>query len=369
MRGRIVRDITPSPKNMRNSEGSFITLKDGSILFAYSRFGNEGAHDNAASDIYAVQSFDNGESFGEPFPIYKRQDVNATNIMSASLQRMANGDLGLFFLAKRDQVLCMPHLVRSKDEGKTWSQPVCCVDREGYYVLNNDRVIRLPNGRLFLTTAHHEMSVINGEAVTLDKPALFEVFASDDDGWTWFALNKPVSLPISKALQYGVQEPGAVVLKDGRIWCFIRNFSGRQYETFSSDNGVTWTPPVPSEFTAPPSPMTAKRLSDGRIMAVWNPIPIYPGNPEGVGFINAEGKEDYFWNWGRTPLVYAFSEDETETFSRPVVLESGDDHGYCYVAIYEVSDGVLLGYNAGGIEDGAGMLNRLRIRKIPLNEL
>ena len=359
MKGRIVRDITPSEENKRNSEGSFVTLKDGSILFAYSRFGSQGDRDGSASDIYGVLSHDNGESFGEPFLLFKQEDAQATNIMSPSLQRMANGDLGLFFLAKRDPALGMPHLVRSKDEGKTWSEPVCCVTRDGYFVLNHDRVIRLPNGRLLLTTAHHETSVINGEAVIIDKPALFEVFGSDDDGQTWFALNKPVALPISKALQYGVQEPGAVVLKDGRIWSFIRNFSGRQYETFSSDNGVTWTEPVPSIFTTPPSPLTAKRLSDGRIMAVWNPIPLHPFNPEGVG---------EFWNWGRTPLVYAFSEDEMETFSRPVVLETGDHHGYCYAAIYEVSDGVLLAYNAGGLEDG-GMLNRLRIRKIPKDEL
>ena len=364
MKGRIIRDITPSPENRRNSEGSFITLKDGSILFAYSRFGNQGDRDESASDIYGVLSYDNGESFGEPFPLFKRQDADATNIMSASLQRMANGDLGLFFLAKRDPLLCLPHLVRSKDEGKTWSKPVCCVQRDGYFILNNDRVIRLPNGRLLLTMASHETGMANGVLGYLDKPGYFEAYASDDDGYTWFALNEPFTLPIGRALHYGVQEPGAVVLKDSRIWSFIRNDSGRQYETFSSDNGVTWTPPVPSAFTAPPSPMTAKRLSDGRIMAVWNPIPLHPLNPEGVDY---EGV-GYFWNWGRTPLVYALSEDETETFGRCTKLETGDEHGYCYAAIYEVSDGVLLGYNAGGMED-SGMLNRLRIRKIPMSEL
>ena len=43
--GRIVLDIEPTQRNPRNSEGAFITLDDGRILFAWSRF--TGRSDNS----------------------------------------------------------------------------------------------------------------------------------------------------------------------------------------------------------------------------------------------------------------------------------------------------------------------------------
>ena len=359
MKGRIIRDLVPSAENMRNSEGAFVTLKDGSILFAYSRYANE-SHDSSPADIYGVISYDNGESFGEPFLMIRHEDMNARNIMSVSFLRMENGDLGMFFVINRGDWICLPHFVRSKDEGKTWSEPVCCVNREGFFVLNNDRVIRLPSGRILLVTSTVERETDAYGFSLGNNQGFFQAFGSDDDGYTWFPVNESFTLPVCRALKLGVQEPGAVVLKDGRIWSFIRNDSGRQYETFSSDEGVTWTPPLPSVFTSPYSPMSAKRLSDGRIMAIWNPIPVHTENGR---------REGEFWNASRAPLVYAFSEDETETFSQRTVLEEDDDkRGFCYVAIHEVSDGILLGYCAGGVED-TRVHSRLRIRKIPMNEL
>ena len=65
MNSKIIRDFAPSKDNNRNSEGAFITLKNGNIMFAYSRYGGEGDDDGAAADIYASVSVDGGESFGE----------------------------------------------------------------------------------------------------------------------------------------------------------------------------------------------------------------------------------------------------------------------------------------------------------------
>ena len=50
MIGKRICDLVPSPENNRNSEGAFITLKDGRILFVYSRYCSEGGGDGAAAD-------------------------------------------------------------------------------------------------------------------------------------------------------------------------------------------------------------------------------------------------------------------------------------------------------------------------------
>ena len=105
--------LTRRISEYRNSEGAFITLKDGRILFVYSRYSAAGGDDGAAADLYGILSADNGESFSAPFPVLTKEQMQADNIMSVSFMRMANGDIGLFFLAKRDADQCICYLMRS----------------------------------------------------------------------------------------------------------------------------------------------------------------------------------------------------------------------------------------------------------------
>ena len=55
MPGKIVCELRPSENNKRNSEGAFIQLKNGDIMFAYSRY-RGGDRDHDPADIYAVIS-------------------------------------------------------------------------------------------------------------------------------------------------------------------------------------------------------------------------------------------------------------------------------------------------------------------------
>lgn len=363
MISKIVRDIPPTAANNRNSEGAFIDLKDGRILFAYSRYGNQGDSDGAAADIYGMISSDNGESFEDPFLMFTHQDVQADNVMSVSFLPMTNGDIGLFCLHKYDADQCRLYLSRSADDVKTWSTPILCTPEEGYYVVNNDRIIRTATGRLLAPAAYHEATTRideNGKKeLTGIAPGVLFIYASDDDGCTWYKLADNMTLPVSGGCTSGVQEPGLLQLTDGRLWCYIRTNAGRQYETFSEDDGKTWSPLVPSWFTSPCSPLSTKHLRDGRILAVWNPIPVYNGRSERPGGV---------WTGARTPLVYAISTDEGKNWSEPIAIETDENSGYCYVAIHEAADGgILLAYCAGGPIDGS-TLNRLRIRKLFLNE-
>ena len=361
MINKIIRDFTPDGDNNRNSEGAFITLKNGNILFAYSRYGGDGCEDGSSADIYASISTDNGESFGEPFELIPRHLLNADTLMSVSFLRMANDDVGMFFLAKTEVVNCRSFFMRSADEGKTWSEPMLCTENEGYFVVNNDRIIRTPEGRILIPVAKHgticETDEKGRKSVEGIEPGVLYIFTSDDDGKSWYKLSEGTTIPYSEGCTTGVQEPALLQLKDGRIRCFMRNDSGRQYESYSSDNGKTWSNPVPSRFTSAESPLSVKRLKNGKIVAFWNPIPIYNGRAEEVNGV---------WTGARTPLVMAQSLDDGKNFSEPVAIETDDKRGFCYVAIHETDDGtILLAYCAGGEEDGC-TLNRLRIRKIKI---
>ncbi len=364
MFGKHILDLAPGQENNRNSEGSFITLQNGNILFIYTRYRGEGHHDECTADLYGMVSTDGGESFGEPYPVFSCEDVGADNIMSVSLLRMGNGDIGLFYLQKHNtEVFCLPYLARSSDEGKTWHGHSKCVKKDGYYVLNNDRVIRLKSGRLLMALAKHPSGKHFDGKMFFGEGAV-HILTSDDDGRTWDSLAENIKLPVTVWNDLGAgkswslssaMEPGLVQLESGLIWCYIRTTLGRQYEMFSEDDGQSWTVPSPSRFTSPSSPLCVKKLSDNRLLAVWNPIPKYNGSKDVV---------DGVWTDGRKQLSLAVLDKDAKQFLFSEVLEYDEGSGFCYTAMHETESGdVLLAYCAGGKGD-KNCLNRLRVRKI-----
>jgi sialidase-1 len=348
--GKEVLFLKPAKGNPRNSEGSFIKLKDGGIMFAYSKFVGEDWYDHSDATINAVFSYDNGETWSEDRTIIKKSDGDK-NLMSVSLLRMGNGDIGLFYCRKSGVVDCRSHLIRSSDEGKTWSEPVCCVTKSGYFVTNNDRVVRLKNGRIIVPANFHKGDTFN----TISERATSHFFISDDDGFTWREAKTycEVPFPLSST---GLQETGLIELDDGTIWAWSRTNHGSQFVYYSYDFGDTWTIPSPSEyFTSPCSPMSVKKIENlNKIMSVFNPIPNYLGR-----------KRDT--TWGRTPLICAFSEDGGKTFTKTFTLEDDDNIGYCYIAIYSDDDYILLSYCHGG--DTEDPLTGTKILKIKFDEI
>ncbi len=352
--GKIVLDLAPGPENPRNSEGAFIRLKDGRLLFIFSRFCQDSWADHAPAGLAAVWSDDEGQTWSQAEIILPASRDQAQNVMSVSLQRMQNGDIGLFYFLRQGFHDGKAWLRRSKDEGQTWQDAVCCVPACGYYVTNNDRVVRLKNGRLIVPAAFHRTLYGKGkDEYSFSGFATSFFYYSDDDGVSWQE-SDPVSLA-APASRTGLQEPGLIELSGGLLYGWARTDLGFQYEMYSRDSGQSWTPASPSRFSSPRSPLSMKRdPKSGNLIAVWNPVPEYqsrPGQP--------------VWNGGRTPLVYALSSDDGKSWQDPVTLEDDPASGYCYTAMYFLEDALLLAYCAGGPADG-GCLNRLRIRKLPV---
>src|SRR5690625_2341983 len=99
--------------------------------------------------------------------------------MSVSLLRLDNGEIALFYVRKNSMRDCIPMMRTSSDEGVTWSEPIPCItDREGYFVLNNDRVIQLGNGRLLMPVSMH---VTSAEESTFNENGVIFCYYSDDE--------------------------------------------------------------------------------------------------------------------------------------------------------------------------------------------
>lgn len=354
--GRRIVDYAPGEDNPRNSEGAFIRLNDGRILLVYSRFVGEIGGDDAPSHIVGRYSSDEGESWSGERILFRREEFDAGNIMSVSLLRMLDGALGLFFLIRMSWYDARLFLFVSHDEGETFGQPVACIPAKGYFVTNNDRVIRTRTGRLLAPANLHRLREDPGEGwPNFDERGIGYFYYSDDDGKSWHEATDHITAPSNK-IASGLQETGVIELNTGILWAYARTTAGVQYQSFSHDNGDTWSDPAPSRFTSPCSPMLMKRLLDGRILAVWNPVP--NTNVRGVPF-----------GWDRTPLVVATSVDEGRTWTEPQYLEDGsEDAAYSYPAVFVEQAYVLLAYCAGNKDDGCN-LYRLRIRKVAVDEL
>lgn len=322
--------LEPGENNPRNSEGDFIALKDGRILFVYSHYfaGRGGDHDPAY--LAGRYSSDGGKSWtSEDVKIVDREGT--MNVMSVSLLRLKTGEIALFYLRKNSETDCIPMVRFSYDEAKTWSEPRECIrDKEGYFVLNNNRVIQLKNGRLLMAVNLYNIA----EGSSLPKGSLWSYY-SDDNGKTWTS-GELVPNPEN----FLTQEPGIVELKNGNVLMIIRSNIGVQGISYSKDKGQTWSPVARSNIKSPVSPASIERIpSTGDLLLVWN----------------NNGGDDPAIKGKRTPLTVAISKDEGKSWEKIKNVEDDPDGWYCYIAIHFTDTDVLLGHCAGNRPQKTGL--------------
>lgn len=366
--GREVAFLATSEKNPRNGEGSFLRLLDGRILYAYTEYYGDSREDHGTARISFVFSSDEGDTWSVPAVLIAK-DKDTVNIMSVSLARMQNGDIGCLYLRKFESpdggVLCVPYFTRSRDEGKTFDPPVRCIRKNGYFVVNNDRLLRLDSGRLIFPCARH------GTSLSHLTPGEIYTCYSDDDGVTWQLNENAVRSPYEDEIR--LQEPGLFALEGGRLWLYTRTAYGHQYQAFSTDGGESFGAVTPAfRFSSPDAPMLVKRAGD-LALAVFNPIGYHP----------LREKTELWGSPKRTPYVCAVSRDGGHSFvdgrvtsanggfrdfiASSYLLEDDENESYCYPAILGVKDGFLVAYYHSNGADNC--LNCTRITKVLYEEL
>ncbi len=323
----IVLLLEPREGNPRNSEGDFISLKDGRLLFVYSHF-TEGSGDNAGAFLAGRYSDDEGRTWTTTDEIILENEGDM-NIMSVSLFRLSDDRIALFYLRKNSESDCIPYIRISSDEAKSWGEARRCIPDDGYFVVNNDRVVRLESGRIIFPTSLHKTPESERSGI-----GMIRCYYSDNEGETWVR-GQDAPNP-NKAT---TQEPGIIELKDGKLMLFCRTESGTQFISYSSDQGISWSSLQPSNIKSPLSPASIERIPQtGDLLLVWNNNykPIHDG-----------GK--------RTPFNLAISKDEGKSWEKIKTLESNPNGWYCYTAIEFVGDHVLLGHCAGDRAKSIGL--------------
>ena len=127
--------------------------------------------------------------------------------------------------------------------------------------------IQTRSGRLVYT--FHR--VLRNRKPPLGSSSTSAVF-SDDLGKTWTQSTSWVTAPCRADFNgnnYGCVEPNVIQLKDGRLWILCRTQTGYLYQSFSSDEGETWSKGQPSIFRSSNSPANLLRLPDGQLVLTW----------------------------------------------------------------------------------------------------
>ncbi len=354
MKTKLLHQLPPGENNPRNSEGAFIRGKKGEILFAYSKYSGDSCHDHAACDIALIVSYDEGRNWSEPRIIAYAAEYGAQNIMSVSAMELLDGRIAFFYLVKdvEEDGSIILNIARSvSDDGVNYVNERCEIKAPAaYYIVNNDRMVRLKSGRILAPTAYISRDVHFGRSY---EPYITSCLYSDDDGKTFYKADFKLESAYGINLKYGLQEPGIIEREDG-LYLWIRTDYGTQYESFSSTGVDGFSEAHPSIFTSALSPMQMKEY-DGVTYAVYNPVPRYNGRDM------AEG------TWGRTPLVIRKSTDGGKTFGPLNVIEDDPTRGYSYPAMFKTNDGrLLLGYCRGDAADGNNLC-RLGISDVEID--
>jgi sialidase-1 len=335
----------------RRSEGDFVQLRDGRLLFIYTKFTERGT-DGAAAHLASRESRDGGRTWtAEDVDL----DLNdgASNIMSVSLNRMADGRIALFYCRKSAEKVCAPMVRFSQDEAATWSAaaPVTPDDPRGCYVLNNDRVIQLRSGRLVAPMAQH----LYHDDGKFEHRGILVCYLSDDGGKTWRRGKGSQDGTMWDKARIALQEPGVVERKDGSLLMFARTYVGAQFFCVSRDAGETWSMPLASSLNSPLGPASIERIpSTGDLLCVWNDHSDMP--------YDSKLKDD------RTPQRVAISKDDGQTWQPARTLDDDPLGWYCYTAVEFVGSEVVLAYCASDLRTSRRLADT-QITRFPVSWL
>jgi len=343
-------DLLPgSPENPRNSEGSMIELRNRKIMFAYTHFYG-GKSDASSAYIGARYSEDRGRTWSGKDRVVVENE-GKQNVMSVSLLRIESGEILLGYLVKNSRQDCRYFIKKSTDECESFSEKILVTELDSgignYFVVNNDRIVQLKNGRIIVPACLHPSTE------TEWRPGRAMIFYSDDHGNTWKHSKTILDSPDGSD-KHGLQEPGVIELKDGRLLMWTRTNLGSQFYSYSEDGGETWSNVQPSSLISPLSPASIKRIPEtGDLLVVYNDrsgrFPL-SDNPYS----------------NRTPLVAAISKDEGTTWEKHFLIEDDPEGRFCYTSILFLEDKIILSYSAAKAKDAWGLL---RVCIIGINEI
>jgi predicted neuraminidase len=206
-------------------------------------------------------------------------------------------------------------LITSEDDGRTWSDPV---------KLGEDEKI----GHLLGPVKNKPVQLEDG---TIIHPSSTEVQEDGEDKWrVHFEISKDKSQsldvigPINDGEEFDAIQPSILTYPDGKLQILCRTRQNVISQSWSEDQGQTWSEMTATDLPNPSSGTDAVTLADGRQLLIYNHSTKEGEEPKGRNILNlalsTDGKD---WN----PVMTLENE--------PI------DDGYAYPAIIQAEDGLV----------------------------
>lgn len=223
------------------------------------------------------------------------------------LYQVPGGELQLYYKVGPNVAGWTGKMITSNDGGQTWSHPRDLP--EGFLGPIKNKPVLLKNGILLSPSSTEN----DGWKVYFERSTNF--------GKTW---EKTSSINDGKTL-HAIQ-PTILLHKNGHLQILCRTQERFVGESWSTDNGKTWSPLVLSGLPNNNSGLDAVTLHDGRHLLVYNHLLPHESLPKGKG--------------ARTPLNVAVSIDG-KTWDAAAILEDSPINQYSYPSVIQSSDGLV----------------------------
>ncbi|MGO2035155.1 MAG: sialidase family protein [Brevibacterium sp.] len=285
-----------------NHAPSILALRSGGLLTAWFGGSDEG---NKDIDIL-VSVFDQASGTWSESAAVTHDEIRSDQ--NPGLFEAPDGQVWLVYTSQLSRQSGVPEtfnlqhtsvikVVRSADQGQTWSDPETLFSREGTFARQPIQV--LSDG----TWVHPQWLCFDDDTKNgSDLPVLQ---LSSDSGETWEQIDLPNSA--------GRVHPNVVELEPGRLVCLFRSrFADWVYLSRSEDGGRTWTEPSATEIPNNNAGLSAFLLPSGRLALVSNEHQV------------AQGPGEVVWPYERMRIVIAVSADEGRSWPVRRVIEAGD---------------------------------------------
>lgn len=241
-----------------------------------------------------------GGAWSAPAEVAKGQldGGSPTPCWNPVLFQAPDGPLLLFYKVGPKPSSWWGMLMTSSDDGATWSKPARLPD--GILGPIKDKPILLADGTLLCPSSTEGTDGWRAH-----------VEWTKDLGKTWAK-----SQPMNDGKQFGLIQPTLLDHGSAGIQALMRSKQAAIVESWSTDGGMTWSPPAATKLPNPNSGIDAVQLKDGRSLLIYNPV-----------------------TKGRSPVSVATSPDG-KAWREPVELEQGPKE-YSYPAVIQTNDGLV----------------------------